>query len=45
MLSKLLKKIIKSEAIFKVKKANARINLLIVEFAVTFERTLNLNLK
>ena len=41
MSSKLFEKIVEKKAIFKVKKANAKMNLLIVEFIVTFERTLN----
>ena len=38
---KLFNKIVESEVILKVKKANVRINLLIINITVTFKRTLN----
>ena len=41
MFSKLFDEVVKSETIFKIKKANAKMNLLIIKFIVTFERTLN----
>ena len=41
MFMKLLDIVVKNEAIFKVKKVNARMNLLIVKFTVTFKQTLN----
>ena len=41
MFLKLFDKVIENEAIFKIKKANVKVNLLIVEFIVIFERILN----
>ena len=41
MFLKLFNKIVENETIFKIKKMNVRMNLLIVEFIVIFERILN----
>ena len=41
MFLKLFDEVVKSEAIFKIKKMNARMNLLIIKFIVILERTLN----
>ena len=41
MFKKLFNKVVKSESILEIKKANARVNLLIVKFTVILERTLN----
>ena len=41
MFLKLFNKIVKNEAIFKIKKTNVKMNLLIVKFIVTFKQILN----
>ena len=41
MFVKLFNKIVESEAIFKVKKANIKVNLSIVKFTVSLKQTFN----
>ena len=41
MFLKLFNEVVKNKTIFKIKKTNAKINLLIIKFIVTFKRTLN----
>ena len=41
MFLKLFDEIVKNKTIFKIKKMNVKMNLLIVRFTVTFKQTLN----